>query len=198
MPLLRSSLWPFPMQTALPPRSTTATPPRTGPPSGQCASPAQHPAGAARAEPARFPCSLCPGHRVRHPAQPRRPPSRTQTRGTDCPDERPPPRREQRLSDERRPHRNTGPYPPDFEPGDPNGESHTGSLRIPSRLARPTRTIWQCWHVPTLSEPACHPTRNTPHTDQAALSFNPPPATDRPGRSPTSPKHTAPHGAPRR
>ncbi len=40
-----------------------------------------------------------------------------------------------------------------FEPVPVNEASHAGSSRTPSRLARRTRTIWQCWHVPALSGP---------------------------------------------
>ena len=44
-----------------------------------------------------------------------------------------------------------GPHPPDSEPVHRLRDVLDGSLRTPSRLASRTRTIWQYWHVPSLS-----------------------------------------------
>jgi hypothetical protein len=59
-------------------------------------------------------------------------------------------------------HRNTSPDPPGFEPAPHNGASTADSLCIPSRLAHRTRTIWQYWHVPTLSGPLATQTPTLP------------------------------------
>lgn len=66
-------------------------------------------------------------------------------------------------------HRDTDPDPPGFESAPPNEASNTDFSRIPSRLAHRARTIWQYWHVSTLSGPlATHPVIPT---EQAALSY---------------------------
>jgi hypothetical protein len=65
------------------------------------------------------------------------------------------------------------------------GVNHWFNLAVPSGPASRTRTIWQCWRVPTLSE-LLPPPRRSP--DQGAPSFNPAAATVERGRSFTSPR----------
>ena len=69
---------------------------------------------------------------------------------------------------------------------------NAGSLRTPFHPARRTRTIWQCWHVPTLSGPL------TTFTATTWIGLPPaPPSCDRIGSEGLSPplESTAPHGA---
>jgi hypothetical protein len=92
-------------------------------------------------------------------------------------------------------HRNTGPDPPGFEPAPPNEASTTGSLRIPSRLARQARTVWQYRHVPPLSGPLA--TQNPTLPTGFRLPSASPGCCDNPATkvSHLRSKQHAPHGA---
>jgi hypothetical protein len=93
-------------------------------------------------------------------------------------------------------HRSTGPNPPGFEPAPHNEASTTGSLRIPSRLAHRARTIWQYWHVPTLSGPLA--TQTPPPPTGPRLPSASPSCCDRTATkvSHLHSEQQAPHGAP--
>jgi hypothetical protein len=70
---------------------------------------------------------------------------------------------------------------------------NAGSLRTPFHPARRTRTIWQCWRVPTLSGPLATLTVIT----RIGLPPAPPSCCDRIGGGGLPPplESTAPHGA---
>ena len=68
----------------------------------------------------------------------------------------------------------SSPYSPDLSWRLIKGLSNAGSSRTPLRPASRTRTIWQCWHVPSLSG-LSHPPRH--HPDKAAPSSTHPAAT---------------------
>ena len=87
----------------------------------------------------------------------------------------------------------SGPISARFEPVQALRDVNAGSLRTPFHPARRTRTIWQCWHVPTLSGPLA----TLSVTTRIGLPPASPSCCDRIGRGGLTPplESTAPHGA---